>query len=228
MHPTSPLPDTPRPRPEAACLEARGLECIKGERLLFRGLELSLAGGRLLQVEGANGSGKTSLLRILAGLARPTAGQVLWNGLDIDEHRAHYHARMLYLGHLNGIKSELTAEENLRFALRLSRRPSGLSVDEALERVGLYEQAELPARVLSMGQRRRVALARLLLVKAPLWILDEPLNGLDRQGTALVAELLAEHVARGGMAIVSTHLPLALAGQVPVDHLRVDRQGGAG
>ena len=164
-------------------------------------------------MEGINGSGKTSLLRTLCGFMIPEAGEVRWRGENIRELREEYHAEMVYLGHLNAIKDELNALENLHINAGLS----GCALDDkqaiaALRRMGLRGRETLPVKVLSQGQRRRVALARLLVGTASLWILDEPLTALDVGAVGLMQELIGEHLAKQGMVIYTTHQPLEVAG----------------
>jgi heme exporter protein A len=194
-------------------LEISDLACTRGDHRLFSGLSFSLSGGELLQVEGVNGSGKTSLLRTLCGFIVPEAGVIRWRGKDIREQREEYHAEMIYLGHLNAIKDELNALENLHINAGLA----GCALDDkqaiaALRRMGLRGRETLPVKVLSQGQRRRVALARLLVGNAPLWILDEPLTALDVGAVGLMQELIGEHLANNGMVIFTTHQPLEVAG----------------
>lgn len=208
-------------------LSAHGLECARGDRTLFTGLGFELGAGELLLVQGGNGQGKTSLLRLLTGLSGPVAGEVRWCGQAIARAREDYHRAMAYLGHANGIKEDLTPLENLRFKAGLA----GQSLDEdlaesTLRRLGLGRCLDLPARVLSFGQRRRVALAGLLTAGALLWILDEPLTGLDVHGVALVEGLLREHLGRGGLVVMTTHQPLTLDG-VAVRAIQVGRQEDA-
>jgi heme exporter protein A len=207
-----------RPPPR---LEVHALACERGERLLFRQLSFTLDAGQMLLVQGGNGQGKTSLLRLLAGLGRPDAGQVCWRGEPLARGRDSYHREMAYLGHANGIKDELDPAENLRFNNGLHDRP--FDIDRAiatLERLGLARCLGLPCRALSFGQRRRVALAALLLAEARLWILDEPLTGLDVHAVALVEGLIREHLQAGGLAVATTHQVLNLVG-VEVQHLLV-------
>lgn len=198
------------PAHESPPFEAIALECIRGERMLFSALNLSLHPGRLVQVDGANGSGKTSLLRILCGLALPSAGEVLWQGQPISRIRDVFMAEIVYIGHKHGVKDDLTPVENLRIARGLARPVATASIHDALDRVGLTEFTHAPARTLSAGQRRRVALSRLLATQARLWVLDEPLAALDTMGVALVQEILSEHLHEGGMAIITTHQPLSI------------------
>lgn len=189
-------------------LQAEALSCERGERLLFQGLDLSVRPGEIWLVEGANGSGKTTLLRILCGLRQPDDGGVRWNGTPVEEIRAEYHAGIAYLGHHSGIKQDLTAHENLRFARALcAGRPD---IDAALARVGLGSIDDLPVSGFSAGQRRRLAMARLLLSRARVWLLDEPFTALDPAGRSLVRDLLAEHAAGGGAAVLATHHEIAV------------------
>lgn len=194
-------------------LEVQEIACERGDHRLFSGLSFTLSAGELIQVQGANGSGKTTLLRALCGFVQPVQGKVLWCGQNIQEWDDAYHTEMCYLGHLNAIKDELSALENLQMSAGLA----GYTVTEqqalaALRRMGLQRREHLPVRVLSQGQRRRVALARLLLEDARLWILDEPLAALDVGAVGLMQELIGEHLSKGGMTIFTTHQPLQVAG----------------
>ena len=197
-------------------LSAHALACERGERLLFRNLDFELGNGEALLVQGGNGRGKTSLLRILCGLSVPVAGVVRWRGQPITKAHEQYGREMAYIGHANGIKDDLTPMENLRIAAALGGRVlDDATAMAALEQVGLSRCLDLPARVLSFGQRRRVALAGLMTAGALLWILDEPLTGLDVHGVEMVEQMIREHVVAGGMAIMTTHQPLALDGLTP-------------
>jgi len=194
-------------------LEVSNLACSRGDHRLFSDLSFALHPGQIMQIQGANGSGKTSLLRTLCGFIIPDDGKISWCGEDVRELDEAYFAQMMYLGHLNAIKDELSALENLRISAGLS----GTELNEkdavaALRRMGLRGRERLPTKVLSQGQRRRVALARLLVSDAKLWILDEPLAALDVGAVALIQELIAEHLARTGMVIFTTHQPLHVAG----------------
>lgn len=205
----------------SAPLEVEGLACVRRNRTLFEGLSFRLSPGQLLQVEGANGSGKTSLLRILCLLALAEDGEIRWNGEPAWEVRPDFLAELAYLGHAHGIKADLTALENLRAAAALAGGRPGLDPESALERLGMSGYEETLARELSAGQLRRVALARLLIRSARLWILDEPFTALDREGRGLVEELLAGHCRAGGMAVITTHHPMDLGG-AQVTHLHLD------
>ncbi len=202
-----------KPSPDAAELQAHGLECIRGDRLLFCDLSFDLAAGELLAVEGANGAGKTSLLRILAGLSLPSEGSVVWRGHAIARRRAEYCAEMIYLGHQGGLKMDLSPLENLRLWLTLAGlEANDDAITHALATVGLDGYQDAPTRILSAGQRQRTALSRLLLSAAPLWILDEPFTALDTRGLTLVRQLLDRHADRGGLAVLTSHQPIEVSG----------------
>src|SRR5271167_3066827 len=182
----------------------------RGDRHVLKGVSLSLASGQLLHIRGPNGSGKTTLLRVVCGLLRPEQGEVSWNGHPISRVRLEYQAVLAYASHEPALKGDLTALENLRFAVGLKRRVSSQELRDSLEQTGAAACADLPARVLSAGQRRRVAMARVLAMSASLWLLDEPFTNLDAAGTDLVSGLLQEHVLRGGLALVVAHHDLKL------------------
>lgn len=183
------------------------LSCSRDDRLLFSGLNFTLRSGQVLLLEGSNGSGKTSLLRILCGFREADAGELRWCGKPIDE--SGYYADMAYVGHADGTKKELTVLENLRFALALSL-PGHYSIDQALQMVQLAGYDDNRVQTLSAGQKRRLSLARLLITHNILWILDEPFTSLDRQGIELMETLIAAHVSQGGMVILTSHHDLTL------------------
>lgn len=192
-------------------LQVDKLTCMRGDRRLFADLDFSLSAGELLYVRGHNGSGKTTLLRTLCGLIRPESGEIRWNGEDARALREDYARDVLYLGHKNGIKGDLTAVENLQVASVLDGFPVGeQQAWEALGRIGLDGHEDLETKVLSQGQQRRVALARLLVSKAPLWILDEPFVALDKAAVELLQQVIRDHVAGGGMAVLTTHQEVPL------------------
>lgn len=187
-------------------LSVSGLECRRGGRALFSGLVFAIQPGVLLHIQGVNGSGKTSLIRILAGLSHPDAGEVCWNGLNIRASLEEYASHLLYLGHQPAVKDDLTVEENLSVSSRLAGlQPAHGDIRAALEAVGLGKRVTLPARVLSQGQRRRLALARLWLDQRPLWILDEPFTALDVHAVSMLEERLERHLAAQGMVVLTTH-----------------------
>ena len=199
------------PMSDPLMLHVDELACRRGERLLFCGLSFQLPSETLLHVRGRNGSGKTTLLRALCGLLRPDTGNIRWRGENVRDLAEDYNRDLLYFGHLNGIKADLTGLENLRIASTLDQDP----VDEdailaALARIGLEGFEDLPTRMLSQGQKKRVALARLILSKAPLWILDEPFTALDVDAVDLLQQLISEQVAGGGSVILTTHQEVEL------------------
>jgi heme exporter protein A len=197
-------------------LEIVNLACSRGDRHLFTGLNFSLDAGSLLYVQGRNGSGKTTLLRTICGLFLQDEGDIRWNGENVRTLDEEYAKEVVYLGHLNGIKSDLTGLENLRVSTVLDGdEVSEEQVWDALKRMGLAGFEDLPTMVLSQGQKRRVALARLLLNDSKLWVLDEPFTALDVAAVDLLQSVIAEHVENGGMVILTTHQEVALtSGQI--------------
>ncbi len=204
-----------------APLRVHDLTCIRDDRILFEGLSFELAAGELLQIEGANGAGKTSLLRLLCGMGWAEEGHILWQGRDIRSNQLEYMKNMAYMGHMAGVSGELSVTENLVLSQRLRHTQAIMTTAQAIQEVGLGAFAANRVRTLSAGQTRRVALARLLLSAARLWILDEPFTALDKQGRMLVQRLLSNHMNQGGMAIVSTHHPLLLDSQIRLRQLRL-------
>ncbi|HKK05330.1 MAG TPA: cytochrome c biogenesis heme-transporting ATPase CcmA [Gammaproteobacteria bacterium] len=196
-----------RPRGAGTLLQVRGLECVRRERVLFTDLSFSVEPRAMVQVVGANGSGKTSLLRLLCGLTRPERGEILWRGESIDEAGGRFQADLAFVGHAPGVKGELSPYENLRLFCRLHGARAGADPDAALAEAGLASAADLPLHKLSAGQQRRAALARLLITTARLWILDEPLTSLDTAGVHFVETTVNRHLAGGGAVVMSTHQP---------------------
>jgi len=186
-------------------LEVENLHLWRGERHVLRGVQFALARGGCLEVCGANGSGKTTLLRTLCGLIYPEEGRVLWNGENVRRDLPAFHAALAYLGHEPPLKSDLTARENLHYWVGIRRRVEAEELTAALARVGALPFCERHVRTLSAGQRRRVALAGIALLAAPLWLLDEPATNLDAEGRELVADLIREQLARGGMVVAAVH-----------------------
>jgi heme exporter protein A len=187
-------------------LDASNLCCIRGERALFSGIGFRLNGGELLYLQGSNGSGKTSLLRMLCGLAHPAAGEIRWQGEAISRLGEEFRRELCYLGHANAIKEELTPLENLLASAKLADEilDEGAALD-ALEQMGLAGREDLACRYLSQGQKRRVALARLVNERRALWVLDEPYVALDAVAIERVAGLIGAHLQRGGLAVLTTH-----------------------
>lgn len=193
-------------------LQGSNLVCVRGDRRLFKGVNFTLEAGGIMRVTGPNGSGKTSLLRMLCGLSRPEDGEISWRGTSIRSLKGEYYNDITYLGHLGGAKDDLTALENLRISSALA----GTEITEqeavaALQHIGLGGRELLPVKVLSQGQKKRVALARLLVGKTLLWILDEPLVALDVSAVEMIKELLEQHLAQGGMVVMTTHQEIDIA-----------------
>ena len=194
-------------------LSVSALDCVRGERRLFSNLTFDLPARTLLEVRGANGSGKTSLLRLLCGVLAPAAGRIAWMQTDIYALREEYCAQLVYIGHLNAVKEELSALETLCYAARIAGCPTGDNdAALALRKFGLGDFAHLPCKALSQGQRRRVALARLALsATRPLWLLDEPFAALDTNALTITRNLVESHLSEGGMVVLTTHQDVAIA-----------------
>jgi heme exporter protein A len=187
-------------------LKVDGLVGVRGDRLLFENVHFQMSQGAVFYLQGANGAGKTTLLRMLCGLSKPYAGNISWCGENIDALAEEYYKHVLYIGHLSGIKEDLTALENLQFSIALSgKRVTEKEASNVFDMLGLSKGLKLPARMLSQGQKRRVALARLWLQDTPLWILDEPFTALDVSATELLKQKIETFALNGGMVIVTTH-----------------------
>jgi heme exporter protein A len=199
-------------------LAVEGVHVWRGDRHVLKGVSLQVAPRQLLHISGPNGTGKTTLLRVVCGLLRPEQGQVSWGGRSISSIRLEYQAALAYASHEPALKADLTALENLRFAVGLKRQVETRELRARLEQTGVAGCADLPARVLSAGQRRRVAMARVLAMGAVLWLLDEPFTNLDAAGTELMSGLLRSHVEGGGAALVVAHHTL----QIDVESHRLD------
>lgn len=202
-------------------LEATDLTCERGDRILFSGLSFALRDGEILQVNGPNGSGKTTLLRALCGLMTPSAGDIKWRDKTIKALGEEFLGELTYLGHLNGIKDDLTGLENLLINSRLTGSPvAPEAAMDALQRLGLVGFEDLPTKLLSQGQKRRVALSRLVTSRARLWILDEPYTALDVAAVKTLQGIIGDHVSAGGMAVITTHQEVSID-NVPVRHLHL-------
>ncbi|MGF1762843.1 cytochrome c biogenesis heme-transporting ATPase CcmA [Aliivibrio kagoshimensis] len=186
-------------------LEIRDLHCVRDERVLFEHLNFTIVAGELVQIEGRNGAGKTTLLRIIAGLGDADAGEVFWRDEAVHSAREEFHSELLFLGHNTGVKKELTAFENLAFYQSMHGQSDHGILWDALTKVGLAGREDVPAGQLSAGQQRRVALARLWISQHKLWVLDEPLTAIDKQGVKVLEALFSEHAKRGGMVLLTTH-----------------------
>ncbi len=194
-------------------LEAREIACVRGERTLFSGLNLQVLAGQCLHIRGENGVGKTSLLRLLTGLASPESGDILWNGNSIKEAASEYHGKLLFLGHRDALKEDLSALENLRMYAAID----GILLSEqdaftSLWRFGLKGREDLPVNCLSAGQKKRVLRARMVTRRAQVWILDEPFNALDTHAAQELLGLIAEHLERNGLVVLTSHQPLSIPG----------------
>jgi len=198
-------------------LDVESLECVRGDRPLFRGLSFTLKAGELLHVTGANGCGKTTLLRTVCGLTRAESGTIRWRGQTTAKLGDEFYADLAYVGHANGIQGDLTLSENLQTSAALGGTDHA-AILGSLERLGLADFRNVPAKILSQGQKRRLALARLLIQFKPLWILDEPLSGLDVDSVSQMTHLFAEHLAAGGLIMITSHqdIPIQTKNVLPI------------
>ena len=193
-----------------ALLQTSDLTCVKDDRVLFEDLNISLSAGQMLLVEGKNGSGKTSLLRILTGLNLPESGDVLWQGKPIAEVGPDYYEQVNYIGHHDGIKRDLTCLENLRLVQAMGK-PLPIDLDDALDKVNLYRFGDNFVATLSAGQKRRLALARLVVTEAKLWIMDEPFTSLDKASMAMFQQMFEQHLDDGGVIVMTSHHDIDMA-----------------
>lgn len=196
-------------------VSARDIQVWRGDRKVLDGVSVDAAIGDCVHVSGPNGSGKTTLLRVIAGFLAPEQGTVTWRGRPIGLERDAYCASFSYLGHSDGLKSEFSARENLAFDVGMRRRLQASEIEQALARVGLAASRDRTAAVLSAGQRRRLAMARVMLATVPLWILDEPFTNLDNAGVRLISAVIAEHLDAGGAALIAAHQTPAIPNHVP-------------
>ncbi|MBL7002932.1 MAG: cytochrome c biogenesis heme-transporting ATPase CcmA [Gammaproteobacteria bacterium] len=201
-------------------LEIKALSCVRDDRLLISDLSITVKAGQMLHIEGKNGSGKTSLLRILTGLSRAESGEVLWQGESIESLSGEYYEQVNYIGHHDGIKRDLTCLENLRMAQAIGK-PKDIDLDDALKAVNLYAFGENQAATLSAGQKRRLALARLVVTEAPFWIMDEPFTSLDTASIHLFEQLFLSHLDSGGLIAMTSHHALALKDQADLIRLNL-------
>ena len=199
-------------------LSVRDLCLIRGDRCLVNGLDFALNAGELLLIEGANGSGKTSLLRSIAGLLPIEDGDIHWRGSRIEDDPQAFRAALVWMAHQVGFKNDLTLLANLRFESCL-RASSHVDLDGVIDRLGLTRLTELPFRALSAGQQRRVALARMILADGPLWLMDEPFTNLDADGRALVRDIVSSHLADGGLCVMASHQAVDVS--APVQRVRL-------
>ena len=199
-------------------LSAENITLFRGDRCLFRDVSFALESGEALVLEGANGSGKTSLMKAIVGMLDLESGVVSWNDVPVNKQRQEFHGSLVWLAHRVGLKADLTLVENLRFEAAL-RPQTTTDMEPVLERLGISRLKPLPLPSLSAGQQRRVALARMLLADVPLWLMDEPFTNLDREGRALVMELVEEHLAAGGMCVMAAHQDVDI--NAPVTKIRL-------
>jgi heme exporter protein A len=196
-------------------LSGRGIHVWRGDRHVLRHVGIDVLPGEVVHVAGPNGTGKTTLLRVLAGLLPAEEGDVGWRGRSLHGERDEFNAEMAYLGHENALKGDLTAFENLHYSVGIRRQLAAAEITSTLDHLGILRCRDLPARVLSAGQRRRLAMSRIMLLGASLWVLDEPFTNLDVAGVALFSGLIGDHVAAGGMAVLAAHQGLEVPGTTP-------------
>jgi len=203
--------------------EVKMLECVRQDVILFQDVNFELQAGELLQIDGVNGSGKSSLLRILAGLMQANAGHIKWRGQEISKCRYEYQREISYIGHLNGVKDALTALENLQAMKTLAGSKSDMALSDVLTQIELTGMDDVPLNRMSAGQKRRIALTRLLVTKTRIWLLDEPFTSLDSSGKSVIEQLIVEHCDRGGIIIFSTHQPIEIEG-CSIKHIHLGKK----
>ena len=203
-----------------ATFHIKNLECIRRDNILFQNLNFSLEDGDLLQIDGVNGSGKSSLLQMCAGLIQATEGEISWNDENITECRYQFQTELSYFGHANGVKAGLTVRENMKIMHALSGSKSNIDYSLILEKIGLFGMEDVTLNRLSAGQKRRVGLSRLFLSDAKLWLVDEPFNALDKDGKVIIEELIVKHCSQGGMVIFATHQAMEIDGY-PLQHIHL-------
>lgn len=200
----------PPPEPDLSCLSVNNLSCIKRDRILFERLNFTVQANQVMHVQGPNGAGKTSLLRILVGLSEPDSGEVLWQQQQISQDAQGYASQLVYCGHKYAVNHSLSAAENLHYWCRMQNLPGNTDIYAVLDELGLVGLEHLPAGQLSAGQQRRIALARLWLKPAKLWVLDEPFTALDNSAIDLLSRKMERHLGQQGMLLLTSHQPLVL------------------
>jgi heme exporter protein A len=203
----------------------KNLECIRRDNILFQGLNFSLEEGGLLQIDGVNGSGKSSLLQMCVGLIQATEGEISWNGENINDCRYQYQTDISYFGHNNGVKAGLTALENMAVMHALSGTKSNIDYSLILEQIGMDDMDDVLLSRMSAGQKRRIGLTRIFMAKAKLWLLDEPFNALDVKGKAIIEQLIVKHCTAGGMVIFATHQHMEIE-DYPLQHIHLGKDNG--
>ncbi|MEO1926060.1 MAG: cytochrome c biogenesis heme-transporting ATPase CcmA [Gammaproteobacteria bacterium] len=201
----------------------KNLQCIRRDNILFQGLNFDLEQGGLLQIDGVNGSGKSSLLQMCVGLIQASEGSINWNGVNIKESRYQFQSDMTYFGHSNGVKAELTARENMKVMHALSGDKSDIDYSSILKQIGLAGLEDVLLSRMSAGQKRRVGLSRIFMTQSKLWLLDEPFNALDKNGKKIIEQLIVKHCTAGGMVIFATHQTMEIDGY-PLQHIHLGNE----
>jgi heme exporter protein A len=209
-------------KPFVTSFKVNNLQCTRRDNILFQGLSFSLEDGGLLQIDGVNGSGKSSLLQMCVGLIQASEGEITWNGEDITSTRYQYQSDITYFGHTNGVKAGLTALENMKVMHALSGFKSEINYSSILKQIGLAGMEDVLLSRMSAGQKRRVGLTRIFMSKSKLWFLDEPFNALDKNGKKIIEQLIVEHCKSGGMVIFATHQTMEIDGY-PLQHIHLSQ-----